>query len=312
MSPSPSAPALGATATLPYDASFYDVPAQRPSIRLAVDRVAVKGQKIPVMLRDALFETMALLFDVTAEVSLADEQRGIHMSRIESAFLEAAAGGGSLPQVAVAIAEHVRQLQQQQSAAAHLAGTVPLRTRTAVTDLTSPDTVHISAFAADGVNRHVGLALSVTNITACPCMQGYALSELIDVLGIDPDQGRRLLDRVPIATHSQKGNIRATVQAPDIRQLPDYAFIYQVLSSSTTLTQELLKRPDEYDLVRRSHLRPQFVEDVARTAAEALASALAAQNIDPDGVYIDVAAESHESIHGHDIDAHIHLALSTT
>jgi GTP cyclohydrolase-4 len=70
-----------------------------------------------------------------------------------------------------------------------------------------------------------------------------------------------------------------------------------------------LKRPDEYDMVRRAHLRPQFVEDVTRTTAEALASALAAQSIDPDGVHIDVAAESHESIHGHDIEAHIHLTL---
>ena len=37
--------------------------------------------------------------------------------------------------------------------------------------------------------------------------------------------------------------------------------------------------------------------------------ALATQSIDPDGVQIDVAAESHESIHGHDIDARIHLTL---
>ncbi|MFE0152570.1 GTP cyclohydrolase, FolE2/MptA family [Nonomuraea sp. NPDC059007] len=291
----------------PYADDFYDVPAQKPAVGIALDRVGVHGQRVLLDVADELFGGVReLLCDARAEVSLAAGQRGIHMSRIEGAFVNAP-GALPLAVIASAIAREVRDTQTQESARVTLRAFAPLRTRTRVTGLASPDTVEVAAVAVAGPRPSAGLSLAATNITACPCMQGYALSELVGELGLGPDEGRRLMERVPIATHSQKGRVRVEVTAPDARRLPDYAFLHRLLSGQTTLTQELLKRPDEYDLVRRSHLRPQFVEDVVRGVAEGLARGLAESAPDLEDVELDVSAESYESIHGHDISAQLRI-----
>lgn len=297
------------TTTRPFTDDFYDVPAQQPAVGIALDRVGVHGQRARINAADELFGgPLDLLCDMNAEVSLGSDQRGIHMSRIERA-IAGAPTGLSLPAAALAIAREVRDGQAQDSARVTLAATVPLSTRTPVTGQLSPDTADVSALAVAGPNPLVELALSATNITACPCMQGYALTELVTELGLSPDDGRALLGRIPIATHSQKGRVRLAVRAPAPERLPDYALLYRTLSEATALTQELLKRPDEYELVRRSHLRPQFVEDVVRTTTLTLARALS--DFPADDIELDVSAESHESIHGHNIHATLNLPLST-
>jgi GTP cyclohydrolase-4 len=134
-------------------------------------------------------------------------------------------------------------------------------------------------------------------------MQGYALTELINEVGLTTEEGRALLRRVPIATHSQRGTVRLGVEAASTGELPGYQHLYRTLAAHTTLTQELLKRPDEYDLVRRAHLAPQFVEDVVRSVASGFVRSL---RHDQHGLVVDVEAESYESIHGHDVHARLH------
>lgn len=285
---------------------FHDVPAQRPAVPIAVNAVRVSGQKISVRVEDPLFDGVGeLLCDVMAEVSLRADQRGVHMSRVEQALLTGPRHA-TLPGLALLMAEEVRGLQDQDRARVSLRATVPLRTTTPVTGLTSPDTVQVAAWASVGETVRGAAALSATNILACPCMQTYALEDLAAEVGLPFEQARELLGRVPIATHSQKGRLRLEVQAPHPDRLPAYRDLYDVARSATTLTQELLKRPDEYDMVRRAHLNPQFVEDVARTATADLMRALGSLRTEgPEGLLLDVLAESYESIHGHDISAHI-------
>ncbi|GAA1692779.1 GTP cyclohydrolase MptA [Nonomuraea maheshkhaliensis] len=297
--------------TQPYADDFYDVPSQKPAVGIALNRVGVHGQRIAVNAADEVFGgVLELLCDARAEVSLASGQRGIHMSRIESAFMNAPTGL-SLAAIAAAMAQQIRDEQIQDSARVTLTAIVPIRTYTRVTGLPSPDTVEVSALAVAGPVPVVGQTLTATNITACPCMQGYALSDLVGELGISATTGRQLLNRIPIATHSQKGRVRVGITASRPDQLPGYGFLYRVLSAGTTLTQELLKRPDEYDLVKRSHLRPQFVEDVVRSVAAGLLHGLITRESDLDGVDLDISAESHESIHGHDISAELRIAART-
>lgn len=284
--------------------SFYDVPSQRPDVAIAVPTVSVRNQQVQLRLdEEILGGVLPVLCDVDARVSLNAEQRGIHMSRIENALQSS--GTQSLASSAVTIAEKIRDTQQQNSAEVRLHARIPLQTRTRATGLSSPDTVEIWARAVAGPDPRVGVALAATNMTACPCMQGYALTELIGALDLDPQRGLELLERVPIATHSQKGKVRLAIEATSTERLPGYEVLYQVLATHTALTQELLKRPDEYELVRRVHLKPQFVEDVARAVAAGTARSLAQDGFDLQGLTIDVQAESYESIHGHDISAHI-------
>jgi GTP cyclohydrolase FolE2 len=284
--------------------SFYDVPSQLPEVPIEVPTVAVRNQQVLLHIEDELLGgVLPVLCDVDARVSLRAEQRGIHMSRIERALQTSEPQ--SLTACAVGIAERIRDTQDQVSAEVRLRARVPLLTRTRVSGLSSPDTVEISAHAVVGSSPRVGLGLAATNMTACPCMQGYALTDLIGELGLDPEEGVRLLGRVPIATHSQRGNVRIGLESTGVDRLPGYRRVYEILAAHTALTQELLKRPDEYDLVKRVHLAPQFVEDVVRAVAGGMVRSLGADGFELAGLELDVLAESYESIHGHDISAQI-------
>ncbi|MFF4625386.1 GTP cyclohydrolase, FolE2/MptA family [Nonomuraea jabiensis] len=274
-----------------YADSFYDVPAQRPDAAIALRSVRVHNQHIVLDVEEELLGgARQLLCAVEAEVSLRAEQRGVHMSRMEQAFQ--GHGQGPLVATAMAIAERIRQTQWQDSARLGLRALAPVVTSTPVTMLASPDMVELAVVAVAGPRPWVTQSVGATIITACPCMQGYALTDLVDELGLTADEGLRVLSRVPVATHSQKGRVTLTVGAPEPADLPGYHTLYRVLAEHTTLTQELLKRPDEYELVRRAHLRPQFVEDVARDTAAGLARRLADTGADLRRLTVRVLADS--------------------
>jgi GTP cyclohydrolase FolE2 len=116
------------------------------------------------------------------------------------------------------------------------------------------------------------------------------------------------MSRVPIATHSLKGMVRASVSGEKSNMTRcRFKTIYEAINQSTHLTSELLKRPDEFDLVRRVHLKPQFVEDVVRDVLVSMRRSTR----DYDGsLKINVYAESYESIHGHDIAAEASYTLN--
>lgn len=351
--PSPqtiTAPHESLTAT---DDMEHDVPAQRPAIALPVDTVQIVNQRIPFTLQDRLFGQTDVLCDLVVGCDLPADQRGIHMSRIEQALDVRADQAVTLPHIALLIAGRVARTQERPGAHAHLSGELVLRNRTTVTDLTSRDRITLTAKAVLGSQPTLALGLSATNMTACPCMQAYALDDLIAHF-TDPDsvngadagdpvaaaQAVRAAVRaaVPVATHSQKGRVSITIEIPldthDTRasdqkmdqfrpwldqtsahgwtstaagQLPTVTDLYRILQDGSTLTSELLKRPDEYDMVKRAHRRAQFVEDVARETALAAASRL--QDLRPDAV-VSVHASSYESIHGHDIEALLTSSLS--
>jgi GTP cyclohydrolase FolE2 len=302
----------------------HDVPAQRPEVPLDVDRVSITNQRAPFSIVDPLIDRTEVLCEVRVGCDLPATHRGIHMSRIEQALAVTIGQVRTLPVTAVLVAMEVARSQARPRAWADLRGEVVLTNRTTVTGLVSRDRAVLGAHAAlDPDLSTLSISLTCTSITACPCMQAYALDDLIvhftggqPSAAAGPAARAKARAAVPIATHSQKGRITLTVTmpVPDLSVLtfttdeypqemtttvPTYADLHQIVSVGTTLTSELLKRPDEYDLVKRAHARAQFVEDVVRdTAAAAMAhSAL------PDVGRLAVHATSFESIHGHDIEA---------
>ncbi|MFB5191768.1 GTP cyclohydrolase, FolE2/MptA family [Alicyclobacillus fastidiosus] len=287
--------------------SFYDVPNQESKFQLTLGKVSVFNQKIPVPFEDELFGTVCPNLDVTASVKLHSRQRGIHMSRIEQAF-QNLPQNLSIAEVAHLIATRIKNTQEQDEAAIQLSGDLIYQRNTAVSNLPSHNIVTVSSGACVGTaNEKVSLGLGATIITACPCMQTYALEELITKLNINTDNPESLITEVPIATHSQKGRVEVIIEGhiTDVKYV-SLSRIYESLNNSAHLTSELLKRPDEYDMVRRAHTHPQFVEDVVRETIVNVAREL--ENVDPE-LNITVRAESYESIHGHDIRAEANFTL---
>jgi GTP cyclohydrolase FolE2 len=200
----------------------HDVPAQVPKTPVAVDEVSIFNQRAPFAVTDPLFDSAVILCDVVVGCTLTRGQRGIHMSRMEAAMGDASQGSETLANAALLVARQISGTQRMPNSWAQLRGEWILTNRTRVTGLTSRDLVVLGAAAhlAPGTGR-VEVSLSATTMTACPCMQAYALDDLLTHFGhgnSSPEEfaAARAAARVavPVATHSQKGRVTVTVSLP--------------------------------------------------------------------------------------------------
>lgn len=169
-----------------------------------------------------------------------------------------------------------------------------------ITKRRSPDPFDVAVRAE---LRHdevvVRLRLAAAVMTACPCTAAYshhtARLDLSDLLG--RDLAEDVMAGVLTYTHSQRANVVVEFTAA-----PGFSFheCLAALEEATTMSRELLKRPDEHELVRRAHLKPQFTEDVVRDIAVALA-----RKAPPAAgkCALQVEARAVESIHAHDVSA---------
>ena len=73
------------------------------------------------------------------------------------------------------------------------------------------------------------------------------------------------------------------------------------------VSQDLLKRPDETELVLKAHRRPQFAEDTVREVAKAAGNKF--KDTLPPDTEIQVKTLSLESIHIHDVECYLDTRL---
>jgi GTP cyclohydrolase FolE2 len=132
-------------------------------------------------------------------------------------------------------------------------------------------------------------------MTACPCTLAFSRLRTLEDLRVrlGPAFDRAAEAAIPPTfTHSQRGLLTVTVVSRDSSDL-ELRELYRQISRVTHPVQSVLKRPDEHNLVRKAHLRPQFCEDVCRAVAVSAASILQASDD------IEVSVELDESIHPH-------------
>ncbi len=271
-----------------------DVPEQLPSFPLPLNEVGISGKTVWVMLPEG-----RLPFSAAVHVNLPASVRGIHMSRIEDAiaklheqsFADLAAYGEELARLTLAG-------QQGSRAVVSLRGQLPCRRQTPVSQRTSLDTVEISADitlnrVAEQTSLRRTLGVSVAHITACPCTQLY--NAVIFRSGPDGP---------PMPTHSQRS--RTTLQLSTPGSGPSYDELRHCLEESLHVTGDLLKRPDEAELVMKSHYLPQFAEDAVRETARNVGCRFSHNLAASTKVFIE--SLSLESIHIHDV----HCRLQTT
>src|SRR6201995_6100139 len=104
---------------------------------------------------------------------------------------------------------------------------------------------------------------------ACPCAQELVAGRARERLsedGFSDSEIERILDRVPVATHNQRG--LATLQIGCIEgcveEIDASTLLAIAESSMSSETYELMKRSDEVEVVEKAHRRPRFVADCVR------------------------------------------------
>jgi GTP cyclohydrolase IV len=211
------------------------------------------------------------------------------------------------------IAELVRARQRAERAEVAIAARYPEHKPAPVSGVQTQEiyTLHGRAVAFEhGTRRIVGV--SATGMTACPCAQELVIGrsrERLSADGFSEQEIERILERVPAATHNQRG--LATLQIGCIEGCEEEIDATTLLAiaeeSMSSEIYELMKRSDEVEVVEKAHRRPRFVEDCVREMVAGVVRALPQL----DGAsFVSARQENLETIHQHNVVAERHGLLS--
>jgi GTP cyclohydrolase FolE2 len=281
--------------------SCVDVPEESPSFPLPLKKVGISGKTVWVHLIDNKGGYIPL--NATILVNLDANRRGIHMSRIEQAITSLHGKEfSSLPAYGKQLGNLILKAQNARCLSLELTGHLPFIQQAPVSKLDSIDTIEVLfklelEKSKDGVTLKTGVGAGVQHLTACPCTLSY--NEVLF---------NRFNDPWPQATHSQRSKTQLLISPPDHEQLPTFQDLTGILASVLHISQDLLKRPDETELVLKAHRSPQFAEDTVREVARAVGEKFK-DTLDQE-TRIQVHSLSLESIHIHDVQCSLDSKLS--
>jgi len=288
-----------------------DVQAQCPRVALGLSRVGVTGVEKVIRLRHAEVEQLYYA-RLACYVDLDARQKGAHMSRFEEVVNESIGEVvlGEAPFRAETLAEHVAELVRDRQGALRAEVTIdaryPEHKPAPVSGVPTQEiyTLHGAAVASErGTRRLVGV--TAQGITACPCAQQLVAGHAREALGADgftEAEIERILDRVPVATHNQRGLGTLLVGCVEgCEQEIDARLLLGIVESAmSSEIYELMKRSDEAAVVTKAHRRPRFVEDCVREMIHGAVRAL--PTLDRSS-FLSARQENLETIHQHNVVA---------
>ena len=249
------------------DEDLQDIQSEADDRRIVLDRVGIKGLRLPVKVRMKGGGLQASVGTVTLTVELPGSQKGTHMSR----FVELL-NGACPPLDADGVRKVLRDLRLRLGASRAQADFAfpffsekfaPVTRAQGFMDYNV-----ILSGEADATLERVTTKVSVPVTTLCPC------SKAISVHG----------------AHNQRGEVAFSVRSEKVIPIED--LIVMAESSASSELYSVLKRLDEKAVTERAFLNPVFVEDLVRNLA-------VQADAHPDIAWYRIEAENFESIHNH-------------
>src|SRR2546421_2707946 len=287
-----------------------DVQARRPTTHVSLSRVGVTGVEKVLRIRSNGSEQL-FYAELECFVDLPPDQKGAHMSRFEEVVNEAIdvvvlSEAFKAETLASHIAELVRDRQGGLRAEVTIAARYPEHKRAPVTGSPTQEiyTLFGSAVASSrGTRRLVGV--EAQGMTACPCAQELVTDRAAERLrsdGFTDDEIGRVFEHVPVATHNQRGIGTLYIGCPEgCEEGIEAAQLLEIVESAmSSEIYELMKRPDELDVVEKAHRRPRFVEDCVR---EMVRMAVERFRHLGDNAFVLARQENLETIHKHNVVA---------
>jgi len=291
--------------------SPLDVQARRPATTVSLSRVGVTGVEKVIRIRSDGSEQL-FYAELECFVDLGPDQKGAHMSRFEETVNEAidevVLGEATFKAETLAthIAERVRERQAALRAEVTIAARYPEHKEAPESGSLTQEiyTLFGSAVASErGTRRLVGV--QAQGMTACPCAQELVAGrsrERLAADGFSDDEIERVFDAVPVATHNQRGLGTLWVGCPEGcgEAIEATRLLAIVEASMSSEIYELMKRPDEVEVVEKAHRRPRFVEDCVREAIRMAVDEY--ESLGP-GAFLMSRQENLETIHQHNVVA---------
>ena len=258
-------------------------------------RVGVRNVRKPVVVhREGLGETLnnTLSCAIDIYVDLPADQKGSHMSRNVEVLNEVVDESIRHPITAIEdlAADICRRLlvhhEYAKNAEVHISAEYYKANKTPQ----GRDTFEIYTLYAGGTIVRDGpltktVGVRAVGMTACPCAQ-QTVTEMLEYSG-----------DMPVMSHNQRNVCTIMMTMPEDVTIEADELIDIAQDSFSSPTFELLKRPDEGQVVINAHRNTKFVEDVVRGVLEKIVERFPEL---PDCVDVDVISDSEESIHKHD------------
>lgn len=263
--------------------------------RYRLDRVGVRNVRKPVIVKreglgNRLNGSLNCSFDIF--VDLPAEQKGSHMSRNVDVINEVVSESmeSPVPGLEVLSASICRKLLEHHEYASHAEVRISAEYFKASRTPLGRDTFETYTLFAGGDIVRGGrlmteIGVRAVGMSACPCAQ-QTVTEMLEYGG-----------DMPVMTHNQRNVCTLRLTLPEGVFVEAEDLIDLVEDSFSSPTFELLKRPDEGQVVINAHRNTKFVEDVARGVLERVAARYPDL---PDETVVNVVSDSEESIHKHD------------
>lgn len=260
-------------ASIIISSALPDVQSLPPEVTLPIDRVGVRGLRVPLTLRDRTSGTQTCVAVADLGVDLPASRKGTHMSRLVEAL------DNWHEELGCQSMRHLLQnmCERLEANRAWARFSFPYLIRKASpfckgSALLAYDCSITGELREDGQSFLLGLEVPV--MTVCPCSKAISRE----------------------GAHSQRAMVRMQVRIVNFAWLEEFIELAEGSASSSVYT--LLKRNDEKFVTEQAFSKPAFVEDVARRVAQQLAS-------HPSALAYEVEVESMESIHNHNAFAYI-------
>lgn len=291
--------------------SLPDIQACEPDYPFNLTRVGVTGVKKLVKVERGNDERpVVLISNFEVFVDLPSDRKGANLSRNFEAIDEVLEEAINCPvyEIEELCGEIAKRLlfrhEYASRAEVKMKSEYIVRRQTPVTKANCQEVVDIFAEAVAkagpaGGNVRKTVGAEVLGMTACPCAQEIMKEEVrqeLAKLGISEQAISDLTERLPIATHNQRGRGSISIEVHDRRCVSIDRIIKIIEDSMSSRVFGLLKRPDEAVVVKRAHSNPKFVEDCVRTMAQKLVEAFTDL---PDDAAVTLKQINEESIHQH-------------
>ena len=276
-----------------------------PSTQVALSRVGVTKLKRILRLSGGAGNGHEIFFfaEMDLFVHLDAKQAGVHMSRfienIEDIASEmSTAASPNFETLAERMALAMARAQGASRSEVRIRAQCPMAKRAPVSGMKVEDIYTFVGYAvSDGESTRRAVGVEVNGLTVCPCareMTAEHSRELLMKSGYTKEQANEITTILPLASHNQRGRgtlivgTEATIRAAELVRI--------VEASMSSEIYELLKRPDEFHIVKKAHHKTRFVEDVVREMILGVTEHLPGL---PEDAFVFARQENFESIHTH-------------
>lgn len=287
-----------------------DIQAREPDYPINLTRVGVTGVKKLVKVERGNDERpVVLISNFEVFVDLPSDRKGANLSRnfeVMDDVLEEAINCPvyEIEELCGEIAKRLLSRHEYASRAeVKMKSEYIVRRQTPVTKVTCQEVVDIfaEAVARAGPSGYLKktVGAEVMGTTACPCAQEIMKEQVkheLAKLGVKDEAAAEFAERLPVATHNQRGRGSISIEVRNRRCVSIDRIIKIIEESMSAKVYGLLKRPDEAVVVARAHSNPKFVEDCVRTMAQKVVQVFTDL---PDDAAVTLKQINEESIHQH-------------